>query len=1152
MQKYKNNAILPSRFWKSNLSKLIMKLQLILWLCATFVFAAKAESVFAQKVSLDVKNQPLANVFKQIREGYQVDFLYTKKQLKDTKPITLRVVNKDLNDVLHTILESQGLTYEREGSTVVIKEKEIINRSSSRIVQSVQQEHVVTGKITDNEGNPLLGVSIELKERSQIGTTTDRNGMYVLTVPQNSVLIYRYMGYLTQEININIRRELNVTMQVDVTGMEEIVVVGFGEQKKESLVSSVSTIRGESLRMPNRSLSNNLVGQLSGLIAVQRSGEPGYDNAEFWIRGVSSFAGGTSPLVLVDGVPRAMNDIEPDEIETFTLLKDAAATSVYGSEGANGVVLITSKRGRIQKTSISYRGEASRLTPTRVPRFANSYDYLKLYNERLTNSGKPELFSEAELNKYRSGEDPDLYPSTDWYAALMREHTSNTRHTLNFRGGGDRMKFFVSGAYFGETGLFKVHDEYNNNSNLNRYNLRTNVDIDLTKSTLLRIDLSGQYLQANRPRVSTELIFRDMYSTPPHMVPAVYSDGTVAQYPNEPLTPYSNLVESGYRKEWRSGIQSRIHLEQKLDFLTEGLKIRGAMSYDANSIYFMSRVKTPETYWANGRDGNGALIFEPVSNGTVLGEAIPSSSGSKQIYLEGGVDYNRTFDRHILSGMLLYYQKEEQPHNIPLAYRKQAYIGRGTYNFDNRYILEGNFSVTGSEKFAPGFRYGFFPAVGLAWNITNEPYFPSEYKDVVSGLKLRASIGRTGNDNTMVTGNDRFLYRPTITMAPYGYRLGMSETAWLNTLGVGYQEGRFEAPQLSWEIEVKRNYGIDLSLFNGKIDLQADYFNNHRSNILLQRRTVSAVAGFNEAPWQNFGQVGNKGVDGSLNIKHTVGQVDLALRGNFTFARNKILEYDEIPQLYPWMAVTGTRLNAYGGIVAERLFTEDDFIIGIDGTGKKTYTLRDGIAYFDRHPNPSPGDIKYKDQNGDGIVDVIIDRVRDLSHPTIPEIIYGFGLNATYKGIYASAFLQGAENVSISLTQQVGDRSVFYVFDAGITRTAVRQEVIDSRWTVDNPRQDVFYPRLADDNSRNTHVYENSTWWHRDASYLRLKNVELGYTFPKKVSQKAKMSVARVYVMGQNVALWDKVKVADPEIARSGGAVYPISSVWTAGLEVSF
>lgn len=1011
------------------------------------------------------------------------------------------------------------------------------------------QERVVAGKVTDRDGNPLHGVSVEVKGRSSLGTTTDRNGMYALSVEENTILVFRFIGYETQEVNVGQLRELNVSLDQDLTDLDEIVVVGFAEQKKESVVASVSSVSGAELRMPNRSLSNNLAGQLAGLISVQRSGEPGYDNSEFWIRGVSSFAGGTNPLVLVDGIPRDMNDIEPDEIESFTLLKDAAATSVYGSEGANGVVLITSKRGRVQRTQISYRGEASRLTPTRVPRFANSYDYLSLWNERLRNGGEPAQFSDEELERYRSGEDPDLYPSTDWYAALMRDYTHNTRHTLNFRGGSDIVRYFVSGAYFNETGLFRVHDEYNNNSDLNRYNLRSNIDIDLTSSTLLRIDLSGQYLQANRPRIPTEDIFRDMYSTPPHMVPAVYSDGTVPQAPSEALTPYSKLIESGYRKEWRTGIQSRVNLEQRLDFITQGLKARGAMSYDANSTYFMTRSKDPETYFATGRDGEGNLVFEAVGNGTAFGSPTSSSSGKKQIYLEGALDYNRSFAEHIVSGMFLYYQKDDQPHNQPLAFRKQAWVGRGTYNFDNRYVLEGNFSITGSEQFAEGYRYGFFPAVGFAWNLHNEPFFPDSYRDVLTSLKLRTSIGRTGNDNT---GAQRFLYRSTVQTADYSYRLGITPTGNTNFVGTGLMEGRFEAPYLSWEIETKRNYGIDVTLWNDAINVQADYFDNLRTDILLQRRLVSEVAGFNQAPWQNFGKVQNRGVDGSINLKHKIGQVDLALRGNFTFARNKILEYDEIPQLHPWMEVTGTRLNAYNAIVAERLFTEDDFIIGVDHTGRKTYTLREGIAHFERHANPRPGDIKYVDQNGDGIVDVVQDRVRDLYHPTIPEIIYGFGLNAGFKGFYASAFFQGAENVSVSLTQAVGGRSVFYVFDEGLSRSAIRQEVINSRWTEENPSQNVFYPRVAADASRNTHVFENSTWWHRDASYLRLKNVELGYMFPERAISAFKMRMARLYIMGQNIAVWDQVKVADPEIGRSGGAVYPLPSTWTFGLEVSF
>lgn len=1012
------------------------------------------------------------------------------------------------------------------------------------------QSRTISGIVTDEHGGKLAGVTVSVKG-ANISASTDANGKYIIDVPRgHEVLVFSSVGYVSQDINISSRKVVDIALVSDNEGIDEVVVVGFGKQKKESVVASVATVSGEQLRMPNRSLSNNLAGQMPGIIAVQRSGEPGYDNAEFWIRGVSSFAGGTNPLILVDGVPREMNDIEPDEIESFTLLKDAAATSVYGSEGANGVILITSKRGRIQKTAISYRGEASRMTPTRVPRFANSFDFLSLYNERQRNGGQAETFSEEILNKYKTGEDPDLYPDVNWWNALIRDHTYNTRHTLNLRGGGEKMRYFVSGAYFGESGLYKVNNEYNNNAGVKRYNLRSNVDIDITQHMLLRADLSGQYLQVNRPPFDTDRLFTGIFSSPPHVIPIIYSDGSFSDN-HAAITsdnPYNDLVEKGYRREWRSLIQSKIELVHKFDFLLKGLSARAALSYDANSTYLSTRRKSPATYIATGRKSDGELLLDAVANASPFGNPTQTSVGDKNIYIESAINFDQKFNKHTVGGMALYYQKERQLSGNALAFRKQAWIGRTTYNYDQRYVLEGNFSITGSEQFAADYRYGVFPAVGIAWNVTNEPYYPEKLKNIISTLKLRASVGKTGNDNT---GADRFLYRPSFETAE-GYYVGIGGSGGLNGVGASIIEGRFEAPMLSWEIEMKRNYGVDLTLFNGMVSIQADYFDNLRSNILLQRQTVSGVAGFQQTPWQNFGEVSNKGIDGSLKTFHRFGDVEVSLRGNFTFARNKILEMDEIPTPFPWMARTGTRIGSMNGLIAERLFREDDFDISIDASGQKQYTLREGLAPHVQHTSPMPGDIKYVDQNGDGEVDNNYDVIRGYTHPTVPEIIYGFGTNISYKGVYAGLFFQGAGNVAVNLVSPGIGQRTFTPFYEGLASSAVRQEIIESRWTEENPSQNVLYPRVAVNNGTNTMLASN-TWFYRNAAFLRLKNVELGYTIPSSLLKSMGLGNARIYAMGQNVAVWDKVKVQDPEAGQSGGgAQYPLPSIWTIGLDITF
>ena len=947
------------------------------------------------------------------------------------------------------------------------------------------------GLVVDENGQPLIGVQIKL-EGTTTGIITDVDGNFSINAKKGDILLFSYVGYEPQRITYKGEKILAIKMLPNTELLDEVVVIGYGKQKKNSVVSSINAIGPKELAVSsNRNLTNSLAGQVPGLIAVQRSGEPGYDNSEFWIRGVSSFKGGTNPLVLVDGVPRNMQDIEPDEIESFTLLKDAAATAVYGAEGANGVILITSKRGNSQKPKISLRAESTLLTPTRLPKFMNSVETLDLYNEALNNEGTASIRTAEEIAMYGPGADRDLYPDTDWLKEMLREHTYNMRYTLNVRGGSERARYFVSGAFYQENGIFKEgkKNEYDNNIGLKRYNLRSNIDFDATKTTLVKVDISGQYLQTNYPGTSTNTIFNSMCRTPSYL-------------------------------NWK-----------------------GLISFDADMKYIAKRTKTPTQYLATGRDENGGLQFKKVVEGSdVLTEKLENSS-NKKIYFETSFNYNRTFaQKHDVTAMVLYMQKETQYHNNALPYRKQGLVGRATYGYDGRYFIEGNFGYTGSETFAKGYRFGFFPAMGLAWYVSNEPFYPEVLKKVVNKLKFRFSIGRTGNDDT---GGDRFLYRGTMKQDNGGYDLGFSDTGGMGGIGNGITEARFEAPYLSWEIEEKKNYGIDLGLFDNRIDLQVDYFNNKRKSILLQRNTVSNVTGFQQMPWQNFGIVKNHGVDASLTLNQKIGQVNLSARGNFTFARNEIIEYDQVPQVYPWLEKRGTRLNSNKLYIAEGLYTYDDFIINGEGLNR-TYELKPGVV-SGLSSGVRPGDIKYKDLNGDGKIDSN-DQKEDVGNPTVPEVVYGFGFNAEWKGFYAGIFFQGAGNTSTVLG--TGADATFFPFQWGVEESAVRSVVAD-RWTEQNPSQNVMFPRMHSNNFQNNTVA--STWWLRDASFLRLKNIELGYNFDKKLLKKLNIEALRFYVQGNNLCVWDHIKMWDPEQGNSnGGFPYPLNRTFTFGLDFTF
>lgn len=1051
-------------------------------------------------------------------------------------------------------LELVAQTYP-EGNNVSIEKKD---PQSSQVVQ--QKKYSVSGLLTDGDGNPLTGVTVVVKGTTN-GVISDIEGKYTLeNIHQGDVIEYRYLGFVTEERAYKGEQTINLRMMEASVGLDDIVVIGYGQQKKESVVSSLNTIGPSELTIKQRNLKNVLAGQIAGVIAIQRSGEPGNDAASFFIRGQSSYAGGVNPLVLVDGIPRSMDDIDVDEIESFTVLKDAAATAVYGAEGANGVVLITSKRGKVQKTQVSFSAQYSVVTPTRMPETLSAYDYLSMYNEAVwNNKGNPDLdgyvpyYSQEVLDKYRNGEDTDLYPSVNWFD-LLKNNTQSQRYTVNFRGGSEKIRFFASGAFYSEDGIFKSNptEKYNANIGLQRFNLRSNVDMDLTKTTQLSVDMSGQYMTKNQPGFSSDDIFKFISGFPVHVIPMYYSDGTASDHgtPGKGTDnqPYNMLNHSGYIKTWNAFLQTKVMLNQKLDFITEGLSIKGTVSFDADFYSIMKRDKVPETFYALGRNEDGTLnkkkmkdareLSNPYNNGT---------NGVKKIYLEAALNYDRIFnDVHNVTGTLLYMQKETQYQNRPglqlLPYRKQSVVARATYGYDNRYMIEASAGMTGSENFAKGHRWGVFPAVGAAWYISHERFMES-VEEYINKMKVRASYGITGNDE--IGSSSRFPYHGSINTGAPGYNFGLTPGAGggaSNLPGKGVVEGSFALPNLSWEIEKKFNVGLDLGLFDGRVDLSADYFFNRRNDILLQRKTVSSVTGFRVMPYQNFGIVNNQGFDASLILKQKIGNVNLSARGNITFARNKIIEYDEVPQRFDYQNYTGNSIGDIMLYVADGLYTPDDFDITTASNGAQSYKLKEGL------PVPAarvaPGDIKYRDLNGDNVINDYDRTYKHGFYGSIPEIVYGFGINAEWKGFFAGLFFQGTAHSAMSVLASMP-------YGYGVDSGSARVEVLD-HWSAKDPyNQNVLYPRLHDGNF--SHNTLPSTWWYRDGSFLRLKNIEVGYEFNDKVLRALRMTNLRVYLQGNNVAVWDDIKFWDPELGGANvGAKYPLCSNYTIGLEVTF
>ncbi len=1038
-------------------------------------------------------------------------------------------------------------------------------------VQAIQQkgaQRTISGLITESSGDPIIGATILVKGTTR-GTTTDIDGKYSIKAADGEELEIRYIGFVTttREIKKGIS-SINIRMEADAISLDDVVVIGYGQQKKESVVSSMSAIGPTELSVKTRSLANNIAGKVSGLIAVQRSGEPGWDDAQFWIRGVSSYAGGTSPLVLVDGVPRKMNDIDVDEIETFAVLKDAAATSVYGAEGANGVVLITSKRGKSQKTIINMSAQYGIATPTRLPKLMDSYNYLSLFNEATWNdNGNPSVgfvapVSDEQLEMYRNGTDPDLYPNANWMD-MLKDHTSNQRYTINFRGGGERVRFFVSGAYYTEDGIYEKNKGavFDSNVKFERYNLRSNIDFDLSRTTRMSVDMSGQYINRVAPSKTADNIFSGMTLMPVHLIPLIYSDGTPSEHPDSDNSglrqnPYNFLYYSGYSKSWEATVQSKVTLEQDLEFITKGLSVKGTVSFDAKSGQYINRTMSAHSFYATGRDADGALIYQQRNAGSALSNPSGASSeGDKKIYLEASLNYKNTFaEKHEVTGMLLYNQKERQLQNASsginlLPYRKQSVVARFSYGYDSRYMLEGSFGMTGSENFASGHRWGIFPAIGGAWFVSHEKWFkPAE--NVINKFKLRASYGVTGNDDIRVNNSSkRFPYQEEMNQSAGGMNLGISSTS--NGNSQNYMGGLAErwaaAPLLKWEVENKLNVGFDLGLLQGRFDMSVDYFSNRRKDILIQRNTIPSMTGLRTNPLQNCGIVTNKGVDGNITLKEHIGKLNMTLRGNFTYTKNKIVDYDEISHIYSYQNYTGQTIGTPLLYIAEGLYTPDDFNISRNPvTGAETYTLKNGI------PNPgaqvAPGDIKYKDINNDGMIDGDDRTYNHHVNSGSPKVVYGIALDLEYKGFFAGIFFQGADGCSVNLMNKASN---FMPFNQGKDASSARMEAM-SRWTASDPyKQNVLYPRMHA--SQFSYNLRGSTWWYRDASFIRLKNVEFGYQFNKQQLKAIRFQNLRIYVQGSNLALWDHVKYWDPELGdANSGAKYPISRTWTAGIEVTF
>ena len=1016
----------------------------------------------------------------------------------------------------------------------------VLVRASDTVAEVYQEgkktTRKLTGKIIDKgTKETLIGASVWLKDTS-VGATTDMDGNFNITIPggKTVTLVISYIGYANIEKEVSpSANNLLIEMQADDTVLEEVQVVGYGTQRKESVIGSISTLNVGSLKVPSASISTNLAGQLGGVVSIQRDGSPG-SSAEFWIRGISTFGANKTPLILVDGVERSLDLLDPEEIESFSLLKDATATALYGVRGANGVVLIKTKRGSEGKPKISIKMEAGMVQPTKVPEMADAVDFATMYNE-----GAPGTYSEEEIGYYRDGTDPDLYPNVNWLKSVFRKHTFNQRVTANVSGGGEIARYFISAGYYHEDGLFetgKKGDTYNGNPDYQRYNFRSNVDINLHPTTVLSLTLGG-FLTKKRDAADSDGVWKSAFILDPNAFPIQYSNGYWAGEKGV-TNPYWQVTRSGYMEDWKSTLNSMVSLDQDFSFITEGLKANVKFAFDTQAWHGNKHTQQDEIWHAIRRDANGDLVFNSEPENAKGGPWFDNKSGGNNAtYLEASITYNRLFGKHRVGGMFLYnqrvknetYRNSNYKDNITsiksLPYKNQGLAGRLTYDYDSRYFIEGNFGYNGSENFSKGNKWGFFPSVAGGWLVTNEKFMENALS-VLSKLKFRGSYGLVGNDQL---AGRRFAFLSTINSGN-GFTYGLT-----GNQGIGGKfEGDFGVEDLSWETVKKTDIGVEIGLWDC-VNIQADYFHEKREDIFMQRKTIPETAGFNTNPWANFGIVKNQGFDASLEVNKSFGKdFFLSLRGNFTFSRNEIVEYDESETMkQTTRARTGNPLNTYYGLKAIGLFQEEDF--------KADGTLVNGIPDHTFEP-VKPGDIRYEDTNHDGKVDAY--DYQPIGRPSVPEIVYGFGFSARWKSFDLSAFFQGSTNVSNMIQ---GDLLIPGSGGGGLGNIYAN---CDDRWDPSDPYRQVFWPRLSTNKSSNNMQY--STWWLKDVSYLRLKNLEVGYTFPKKWQKAAMMRDARIFFRGSNLLTWAAFDMWDPEINSSDGMKYPLMKVYSFGFQVTF
>lgn len=1099
-----------------------------------------AGMVHAQTVTKTFRDVPLKTVLEEVERQTGYSFLFENEEVDVNRPVTATFSDATIQTVLDRVLD-KSLRYSVKGGGKLVT---ISRRSQTQTPPQSDKALTLSGTVISSADNqPIVGANIFV-EGTTIGTTSDIHGNYTLSVPPaTKTVTVSFLGYDTKKIAVKDIHLFKLVTLADASNkLEDVVVVGFGVQKKESLVGAVQSVKPSDLQTSSSNLSTSFSGKIAGVIAVQKSGEPGADGASFWIRGISTFGSGQSPLLILDGVEitnQMLNNIPPETIESFSVLKDATATALYGSRGANGVMIITTKSGRdSEKMAINLRAEFGASAPTRVPEVADGITYMETFNKARTTRGEQPYYSKEKIMGTKLGLDPYVYPNVDWYDMLFKDCTFNQNFNFNMTGGAKKIDYFLNASVYNENGIMRKPEasKFDTNINAQKYLFQANVSADATKTTRVSLKMNTQLHYRHAPIQSVSDLFAyAMTGMPcefPATLPGESSDTFVRFGTNNAwnsgffTNPYAQLCR-GYGDQFRGHFTSALTVNQNLDFITKGLSATGMATFYNRVYSAVYRSFTPFMYQLTDYNideaGNYSYTSNSTNTGTTYLGTTRGKDGYRELAFQAKIDYSRTFGKHDVGATIVYLQKErnmnisDEQEYAALPYRQQGLAGRVTYGFDKRYLFEANFGYNGSENFAAGKRFGFFPSVALGWVISNEPFWKG-IKEKVNLFKIRASYGLVGNDVISKEYADRFPYLTTVDMGQgYDVYIGNNfERKYGPILSV------YGNPNATWEESRKLDIGVEIGLFDS-LNIIFDWFKEKRSGIFMQRTSLPSSFGMSGiTPWANIGKVDNSGVDISVDYNKAFSKdLILSLRGTFTYAHNEIVEMDEPKYKWAYQYKAGHPINSIQCLIADGLFRDEEDIANSPSQDiyATTYPIR-------------PGDVKYRDLNGDKIIDD-----NDMcwtGNPTVPEIIYGFGFSLKYKGFDCSAFFQGQGKVSIIMYN-------YHPFATAATPgSGLMQWIADEHWSEDAPNPKALYPRLSPLwNNNNT---KSSTLYVRNGKMLRLKTAEIGYTYKK----------MRVYVSGTNLLTFAPFKYWDPEKGSGNGLGYPLQRTYNLGFQFNF